>query len=258
MLKKTLILLIICGYSFSLFSQESKVYLDKAWDAFQKGDYETTLHLANTGIEYRDKFIFNHYYMKGFALAMQRKYKESETAFNIALKIDENNSEYNWVQGHTLWNLGRVYGNLERFDEEIIAYKTALNYINDASLYNNLGFAYIKMDSLETGLEYLTKTLELDENNSYAYNNRAWLLLKLKRYESAKEDLETSKRLNVDNPHLYRNYALYYIGIDDLDEACLNLSKAQKLRYRDFADEDEKMDVVHLIKEYCLELGIKQ
>jgi tetratricopeptide (TPR) repeat protein len=258
MLKKMLVLLAICCHACSLFSQESKVFLEEGWEAFRKGDYESTVQFAKTGIAYRDKFLFNHYYMKGFALAMQRKYKEAETAFDIALKIDENNSEYNWVKGQTHWNLGRVYGNLERFDEEITAYKTALQYIDDPNLYNNLGFAYVKMDSLETGLTYLTKTLELDKNNSYAFNNRAWLLLKLKRYELAKKDLDKSKELDENNPYLYRNYALYYIGIEDLDEACLNLKKAQKLKYRDFADEDEKMDVVNLIKEHCLELGIKQ
>lgn len=252
--------IIVCwSATFAAFAQDSQSYLDTGKELYYSGDYEKAILHFEMGIQYRDVLIFYHYYWIGSCYVNLSEHDKAMTAYDIALKIDEKNPYHNEIRGKSHWNKGLLYGKIAQVQKGIKEYKIALKYYpDDSSLHSNLGFDYIKLDSFDIGLDYLSRAIELNQKNAYGYNNRAWVFIKLKQYDKAKEDLDRSKSLRERNPYLYRNYALYYIGIDDLDNACLNLKKAEKQGYKRMADKDEKNDVENLIKEHCLDLGIKQ
>lgn len=241
-----------------LLAQESKSLFEKGVDAYLIRDYENAHLYFDQGIKYRDELIFNHYFYKGNCYFEVREYELAEESLDICLKINEENPNYEWIISKTWWMLGRVYANTNRVEEEIWVYKKSLEFEENPNLYNNIGLAYANLDSLKKAHYYLTKCIKMDRENAYSYNNRAWLLIKMKRFKEAFSDLEKSKSFAPKNPHLHRNYGLYFIGIGDLDSACKSLSEAESLGYSKLADEKEKMIVQNLIKEHCLNLGIRQ
>jgi len=256
-LKYFIYILICVLFSLDSFSQQSKIYLEKGYAAARQKNHEQAIEFFEIGIQFRDELLFNHYYEKGYCLYIQKQYEKAEEAFRIGLKIDSKNPNFNFIKGNSWWGIGRIYGRKGDYEKEIESYKNGLNYVQDPDLYNNLGFAYIAVDSLELALENLSICLKKDKDNPFGYNNRAWLLIKLKKYDLAIKDLKKSESLMPNNPYLHRNYGMYYIGINDPDEACKSLKKAQNLGYERIADEVEKDVVQNLIKKHCLQRGIR-
>ena len=83
----------------------------------------------------------------------------------------EKSRELNSYNGRNYLPLGIVYNNLGRYDEAVMAFRKAEKNWITQFLYNNLGYAYLKLGDLEKAEESFRKNIYMFPNIADAYIN---------------------------------------------------------------------------------------
>lgn len=183
---------------------------------------------------YPDSTIF--YFQKGLVQTYKADYESARSSFLIAKEQDSTDPEIeinlatlDYYEGDysgskdklqrvlqeffglaMAWNtLNQVYIAQEKYDSALYAINKALEIEQNEGIFlNNRGFTYLMLDSLETGLEDINKSILQDPQNQWAYRNKAIYYIKSDEPDLAipyLEDLQDKNEL-IDDKY-------YYLGI---------------------------------------------
>lgn len=124
-------------------------------------------------------------------------------------------------------NLGKVLLEMNRTDEAIAHYRTALDLnegFREASY--NLGVAYLRKGEVDKSITLFNRAILLDPDDWEAYLSLGVLYLDKGRLDEAAEALSKSLRISSDNPHAYFNMGNLYHRKGDLEGAVMWYTKA--------------------------------
>ena len=84
------------------------------------------------------------------------------------------------------------------YAKSIRLYKKALrlNPSKSDEIYLKIGLSYIFLDKYKKAVDPLTKSIEMNSDNSSAYYNRGVVYYKLKKLEKSKQDLQKAVEIN--------------------------------------------------------------
>ncbi len=132
--------------------------------------------------------------VKGEAYEKSGNYEKALQTYEDATSIEElDDQDLNQIH-HCI---GNTYCVLEKFEEAIDHYKTALIHNSeDTYTYHSIGLAFAKTGEIEKAVKLINHAIKLDPRNSYAYKNRAIVQIMENNTEEAIQDLKTAKMLN--------------------------------------------------------------
>ncbi|HAJ33015.1 MAG TPA: hypothetical protein DCK79_06550 [Candidatus Atribacteria bacterium] len=119
----------------------------------------------------------------------------------------EKSREFNSYNGRNYLPLGVTYNNLGRYDEAVIAFKKAEKNWITQELYNDLGYAYLKIGNLEKAGESFKKNIYMFPNIAEAYLNLANVYVL-----QAEKDLEEEKVEKAEEK-LDKSFMIYKQGM---------------------------------------------
>ncbi len=217
--------------------KESKIHYEMGLLYFQEGDYVRSLQefVKAKNLNSNDKFIWN---ALGLAYKERRLIKEAKEAFENALSIDRDYSEaYN--------NLGVILLEEGNYKEAVKYFEKAVKnifYTTPELAYNNMGFAYEKLNSLGEAEKNYREAISLNPSFSPSYVNLARIYEQTRRYKEAEELL--LKFLNAFENHLEVNFVLgsFYFRTGQTNKAKSVLTKVINIDSRsDYARLAKKM-----------------
>ncbi|HZK11970.1 MAG TPA: tetratricopeptide repeat protein, partial [Atribacterota bacterium] len=120
----------------------------------------------------------------------------------------EKSRKLNPYNGRNYMPLGIVYNNLGRYDEAVMAFKKAeKNWVNQ-ELYNDLGYAYLKLGDLEKAEKAYQKNIYMFPNIADAYLNLADVYVL-----QAEKDLEEEGQIDLAEKKLDKAFLIYEQGM---------------------------------------------
>ncbi|MBW2064688.1 MAG: tetratricopeptide repeat protein [Deltaproteobacteria bacterium] len=141
------------------------------------------------------------YVRRGYVLHRKSRYQEALVEYGKAVKLDPKNHEAYFFRGLTLIKL-------REYEKATQDFKTVIQLRSDfAEAYDNLAWLHVRRGDWDTGILYLTKSLELKPRNGWAYYNRGRCYLEKEEIGKALEDLRRSCDLGYDDGcKLYKKY----------------------------------------------------
>ena len=120
----------------------------------------------------------------------------------------EKSRKLNPYNGKNYLPLGVTYNNLGRYDEAVMAFKKAeKNWVNQ-ELYNDLGYAFLKMGNLEKAGESFQKNIYMFPNIADAYLNLGNVYVL-----QAEKDLEEEGQIDLAEKKLDKAFLIYEQGM---------------------------------------------
>jgi len=117
----------------------------------------------------------------------------------------------------------------------------------EKGIYMMLMNAYLNNSEYKKLIMTSDSIIVYETDNAFAYNNRGFAKMNLGDLTSAKKDIVQSLKVNPKNSFAYKNLGLLYIKTNHMDSACVSLSTAKNLGYRNnFGPE-----VDDLMARYC-------
>jgi len=110
----------------------------------------------------------------------------------------------------------------------------------DAETLFKMGYVLAEQERYDEAIEYYKEALELDSNNTYIHQAMASLYRKMGEFASARNHLNASLDINDKNPITYYNYGNLLVDMDHLDEAKEMYKKAIELD-GDFKEAKEEL-----------------
>lgn len=163
------------------------------------------------------------------------------------------------------------YGNLPKSKEEKEADATLIRSMlaKDTSRRNGsnemikLGFSYLYVGDVKTGMYRFNQAFLLDSTNADIYRGYGGVYMKLGAYERAKHQYQTGLSIDPANPNLLTDYATYFMGqynwikpldeneaLRNLDSALTYLSKSYQIKPDDQST-TIKLSVCYFNKSDC-------
>ncbi len=220
-----------------------ELILTKARAKFYKKKYNEALNDIDTvllKINPRNIVAWN---LKGESKEHQKDYKGGVDAYSRAIEID--------AQGYgAFYNRGICRAYMKDFDGAMADITRGMEIDSTEKWigYNNIAFFinFEKKDYLGA-LALFDKALKMNPKFDYAYNNRGYAKLQLNDLKGAREDITKSMDLNDKNSWGYKTYAQLLFAEKKDKQACEKLKIAKELGYADEYDEE----VNDLIREHC-------
>jgi tetratricopeptide (TPR) repeat protein len=234
------------------FSQDH-LKLTLADRAFDNKEYQSALKLYESIVEDAGLKQYYHFtmYKKAYCNYMLTQYNEAISDVKQALKVKKTDTQYPWLMGNGYWLYARIYSKLNMKKEALKCLTKASEFIVTSTLYSTIGYAEIQNGLYEKAVKSLDKSVELDAFNAYAYSNRALAYFKLSVFDKARTDINKSIDLNDKNPYAFKHSAMIYIAMNDMENACIELKKAEANGYATFGNETDAHEVDEMIKKYC-------
>ncbi len=206
----------------SLKSDFALAYKYLAYLYYDEKNYKKALENFESYILYEpDNKIEEVYFRKGFSENELGKYNEAIVSLNIATKLNADDAG-------TYNELGYAFTKLENADDAIKNYTRALE-INPKSMAGNNGMAEVYKDLKKKpadAVKYYLKTISLEPNNKKANYWTGWCYNELERYNDAVPYLK--KAIEIDGKYVnaitelgYSDYAL-----ENYDDALAQFRKA--------------------------------
>lgn len=116
-------------------------------------------------------------------------------------------------------------------------YEKAILYFNKALEYDqsykfavyNIGLCYYYQEKFDEAIEQYTMTIEIDPLYEDAFFNRAYIEYDQENYILALADYNSFIKLNPNDASAFRNRGLTKQKLNDIDGACKDWEKAEKL-----------------------------
>ena len=140
------------------------------------------------------------YFNIGLANYYLKQYRESETAYRQAIKLDP----YNAADAY--YALGLTYRDWGQFDDEVAAYKHAIRLRPDyANAYDRLGQRYLQLKKYSDAIEAFKQMSMLKPGDANAQNNLGEAYAAAGRNDEAVETFRQAIRLKPDSGKSYFN-----------------------------------------------------
>lgn len=133
-------------------------------------------------------------FTKAGLLFEKGKYTKAVIYYQKALALDPKNAKYHF-------GLGMTFDALEKFDDAILSYETALkyDYKEQYLIYNNLGVSYGKKKTLNLAIAAFERSLQLNPNYVGALFNLGMAYIAKGDKEGALRQFEKLKTLDFDS-----------------------------------------------------------
>jgi len=163
------------------------------------------------------------YFLKGTALCLTGRLKESETQFDRGLELSGNDTF------DALINISIAYENVRHFDQAVKYLLQAFHQQpENLSVLYDLGYFYDRLHRFDESLRYYKQYLDLDPYSDNVWYNIGTVYHKLEQFEKAVEAYEFSIAINPDYASSYFNKANVWVHAGRYEKAVES--------YREFLD----------------------
>lgn len=185
------------------------------------------------------------YYKMGLCLEKMKYYHTAIHYYERAVKYDSTVANYNSHLGYCYYVKGRM-------DSAITAYKRASLYDKDnPTVYQNMGMAYLQIDSLDAARNSFDQSLEKFGLTQMAFiiNQIVFINLKQGKLDEAKADCEKVLAIEPENVYANFNMARIYDEQKKNNLAAKLYKKSMELMKDNSSMENEMKFAVKRIKE---------
>ena len=197
-------------------------YFNKAYDAAEKGDYDTAIQEYTHAIK-KDSTRPIAYNNRGSSYSNLSQHEQAILDFNKAIEL---NPEYTLAY----YNRGVSHKALGKYKQAIADYSKAIeldpNYV---LAYNNRGTIYDDLGKYDLAIENYNKAIELDPKYVNAYHNRGIAYNRLSKYEQTIKDCSKAIELDPTYSSAYLTRGNSYHGLGQYEQAIVDYSKAIEL-----------------------------
>ena len=226
-----------------LLSQRASLY------AFQLNDKEKGLIDLDNAIlvDTTNKFKFNNYLLKSSIEFVMRKYTEMNLDATEAINLQPEKIDGYFYRALAKSCLDDNYSAINDYEKVIsISKKSFKQTDNLGTVYNNLGYCYLKVKDYEKSKPLLDKAVELQPNLNYVWGSLGEFYYNTGEYKKCIEAMTTAIDLvekgnnnggvsaEPSTPYYFR--ALAKIKKDKIKESCVDLSKAIELGNKEAQD----------------------
>ena len=132
------------------------------------------------------------------------------------------------------YNLGVIYGKLYRYDEAIAAYREALRINPEfAEAWNNLGTTYDGLDRYDEARAAYLEALRIDPEFAEAWYNLGITYYELGRHDETIAAFREAVRTNPEGADAWYNLGFIYSELDRYDEAIVPFREALRINPED-------------------------
>jgi len=147
------------------------------------------------------------YFLKGTALCMIGRLKESEAQFDRGLELSEDDTF------DALINISIAFENIRHFEQAVKYLLQAYNQQPDnLSVLYDLGYFYDRLHKFDESLKYYLRYLEVDPYSDNVWYNLGIVYHKLEEFEKAVEAYDFSIAINPDYASAYFNKASVWVN----------------------------------------------
>jgi Flp pilus assembly protein TadD len=198
-------------------------YLALGQGAFARGDWAACVdHLQRAAV--RDPQEFRVHYLLGLALRYQKRFEESNVAFDRALEIAPRDLR-------ALVNGARTLLDLARPEDAEARVRQAVEIApEDGEAWNVLGRAQLALGRLADAEASFVQATTVDSTNAYAHNNLGLLRLQRGEWREAAAALETAVRCKDDVAYFHHNLGLAYERQGRLADAAAAYTRTLELQ----------------------------
>ena len=180
------------------------------------------------------------YFLKGTALCLTGKLKESEAQFDRGLELSGDETF------DALINISIAFENVRHFEQ-------ALKYLIQAfrqqpenlSVLYDLGYFYDRLHKFDESLKYYQQYIDLDPYSDNVWYNMGIVYHKLEQFEEAVDAYDFSIALNPDYASAYFNKASVWVNAGNFDKAIES--------YREFLDVEPESTQAYCYMGDCYE-----
>jgi tetratricopeptide (TPR) repeat protein len=156
--------ILTCDTKFKDRKTAAKYYIKRAWDYFEEGKMDTAMFRFNQAWML-DSTNADIYWGFGNLLGTKKQFKESILFFNKSIKLNPNNA--------TVWEcVGKSYGQLFFLSKKVDQLDTCIDYLKhslqldptNARVYGQLTASYSYFMQKDSALKYLAITDKLDSS----------------------------------------------------------------------------------------------
>ena len=163
------------------------------------------------------------YFLKGTALCLTGKLKESEAQFDRGLELSGDDTF------EALINISIAYENVRHFEQAVKYLIQAYHQQpENLSVLYDLGYFFDRLHRFDESLKYYQQYLDLDSYSDNVWYNIGIVYHKLEQYEKAVEAYEFSIAINPDYASSYFNKASVWVNAGKYELAIAS--------YREFLD----------------------
>ena len=180
------------------------------------------------------------YFLKGTALCLTGKLKESEAQFDRGLELSGAETF------EALINISIAFENVRHF-EQAIKYLIQAYYQQpeNLSVLYDLGYFYDRLHKFDESLKYYQQYLDLDPYSDNVWYNIGIVYHKLEHFEKAVEAYEFSIAINPDYASSYFNKASVWVNAGKYDKAIAS--------YREFLEVEPESTQAYCYMGDCYE-----
>lgn len=156
-----------------------------------------------------------------------------------------------------LYDLAFEFSSADRYEESIKPFKLSIEFDPTfTAAYNDLGWAYIKLQLIDDAIEIYQKLILLKPNYALGHHNLGWAYFKRGYFGDAIDSYQKLLQLNPEYhqaANIYSEIALCYAELNNLPEALKAFDQSVKLKPNDpavvnnfgyfLAERGEKLDL---------------
>ena len=208
-------------------------YRQRAYEAYQRGKYEEVIADYDMAIRL-DPNDSETYHQRGLAKFQLKRHEEAIVDFDAALEINPDNAEVYYDRGLAKYQL-------ERDEEAIVDFDTALEINPDnAEIYSWRAMAKVQIGEREEAIVDFDMAISLQPDYANDYSSRGIVKAQLGHVEEAIADFDKAIRYDSNHAIAYFNRGLmknnlqqYELAVLDFDGAIhLDPNYAQAYRHR--------------------------
>ncbi|MFC1523488.1 tetratricopeptide repeat protein [Thermodesulfobacteriota bacterium] len=202
---------------------EARIHHNMAIVYRKLNDHHRAVTEINRALEINPYFS-DAYVTLGGIYGLSGFHEKAVQLFFKAIEIDQHN-------GYAYQNLGTAYDRMNRLDESVRAYETALQKSNadPVKVHNNLGIVYWRMNQYDKSIDEARKALSLDPDFYDAYITLGITLEDMGNFPQAVEQYTEAWRRGYDMIGIYNQWSMDYLKRNQLERAALYASEAIRL-----------------------------
>jgi tetratricopeptide (TPR) repeat protein len=159
-------------------------------------------------------------FLKGYILYLKGDYATSEQIFKQAITLDEKQVRYKYYHAYSLFYQEK---NTEAQNEFINAEKSAQNH---PKILSGIGEYYNQINEFEKGIDYFSRALAINSNDSQFYLGRCESNYYLSQFEKSIADCNRALDFGGNNWWNYHLLGLSFYGKKEYSKAISFLSKS--------------------------------
>ncbi|MDR3609052.1 MAG: tetratricopeptide repeat protein [Ignavibacteriaceae bacterium] len=181
------------------------------------GDFENSIKICPV--------YSSPYYNEGILYHSTGDDRKAEYSYSQALKYDTLWPGVTALRYGILYNFAGEKLALKKFDEaKIILKKAATEFPDKSDIYSNLGYIYYSTARYDSAIYYYSKAIEFQPSSAFYYSNRAGIKYSLKDFAGALSDYSKALELDPGSAGSWYNTGNTKIELNDIEGAISDFS----------------------------------